>query len=304
MPKYFYTLLKAAFALAMLLALIVWVETQYGWASTLANWSKISVWQVVLLAIGVFSSHLLRVSRVFAAYTFKQPVSFKSVSAVSFLHNTISFLLPMRLGELALPALGKHQLAIDYRYSAAVLLLLRLFDAHVLLCLLVFFAGTAWLKYYAWIAPLVLLAGLPLGVHVLKIMSAQITKLAFATPLVSDTRRWLTLYGYTVAIWVVKLFSLAMLASVLGGIPLNHAWLATILADGSALSPVTGFANAGTFELAFALPLKPLGYAMESMVQIAVNVHIFIFVTNIAVGIVGFLLLQNKHTQTSPESHA
>lgn len=293
MPKYLVTTLKLLFACAMLAALVAWVQVNYGWTETLAAWQPLAIGEILCLAAGVLASHLLRVARVHFAFNLHKPLAFRAVTAVSFVHNTVSFLLPMRLGELALPALSKHQLHIDYRYSAAALLLMRVFDAHVLLCLLVFFAGDLWLGKLAALAPVALLASLPMGVKLLSLLSLRITRLAFMAPLVGRPRDWLCLYGYTVGIWTIKLFALASLAALLGNIPLNHSWIATIIADGSALSPITGFANAGTFELAFALPLVPLGYSLESLVKIAVNVHIFIFITNIAVGIIGFLMLRN-----------
>ncbi|WP_018274687.1 lysylphosphatidylglycerol synthase transmembrane domain-containing protein [Teredinibacter turnerae] len=294
MPKYLTNTLKILLASAMLFAVVYWVQVNYGWRDTLAAWSELSVYAVGLLACGVFVSHVLRVARVYFAYRLQQPVAFERVAAVSFVHNTVSFLLPMRLGELVLPALSKHQLAIDYRYSTAVLVIMRLFDAHVLLCLLTFFAGDLWLESYALIAPFALIAGLPVGMKILSIACSRLPKLAFASRLVATPRDWITLYLFTLAIWTVKLFALAYLAALLGQIPLAHSWIATILADGSALSPVTGFANAGTFELVFAMPLAPLGYSLESLVRVAVNVHIFIFVTNIMIGIVGFTLLRGR----------
>ncbi|ACR11026.1 putative membrane protein [Teredinibacter turnerae T7901] len=294
MPKYLTNTLKILLASAMLFAVVYWVQVNYGWLDTLAAWRALSLYAVALLACAVLVSHVLRVVRVYFAYRLQQPVAFGRVAAVSFVHNTVSFLLPMRLGELVLPALSKHQLAIDYRYSTAVLVIMRLFDAHVLLCLLVFFAGDLWLDDYALIAPVALIAGLPVGMKILNIACSRLPKLAFASRLVATPRDWITLYLFTVAIWTVKLFALAYLAALLGQIPLAHSWIATILADGSALSPVTGFANAGTFELAFAMPLVPLGYALESLVRVAVNVHIFIFVTNIMIGIVGFTLLRTR----------
>ncbi|SMF31747.1 Lysylphosphatidylglycerol synthase TM region [Alteromonadaceae bacterium Bs31] len=294
MPKYLITTAKITFAAAMVLGLIVWVQLSYGWRETLSEWAKPSILSIALASLFILLSHMLRVTRIYFAYTRVQALSFKSCTAVSLVHNTVSFLLPMRLGELALPALSRHQLDIEYKYSAASLVLLRLFDAHVLLSLLLFFAGGLFMGEYALIAPLLLLAALPVFMVILQQLGGRVKKLQFAAPLFKNHRTWLSLYAFTVAIWFIKLLALATLASSLGDLPIDHAWIATIIADGSALSPLTGFANAGTFELAFTLPLLPLGYTAEPLIKTAVNVHLFIFITNICIGIFGFTLLQSK----------
>ncbi|WP_045859724.1 lysylphosphatidylglycerol synthase transmembrane domain-containing protein [Teredinibacter purpureus] len=296
MPKPIATSLKVIFAAAMLVGLGWWVHISYGWASTLSHWQTVSG---AALAVGiamVLVSHLARVWRIHYAYNQQQPTAFKRTLAVSFVHNTVSFLLPMRLGELALPTLSRHQLKIDVKYALATLLLIRLFDAHVLLCLLVFFAGSLWLEDLALVAPITLIVALPIGVKIVQLVGTRFSALSFASPLLQQSSTWITLYVQTLIIWVIKLFALATLAASIGELPINHAWIATIIADASALSPITGFANAGTFELAFTLPLIPLGYAAEPLIKTAVNVHLFIFVINICIGIVGFLLLDSKHS--------
>ncbi len=296
MRKYLITTAKVVFAAAMVLGLVAWVQLSYGWAETLAEWRKLSASAVALATLLVLGSHMLRVARIHFAFTRIQALSFRSCTAVSLVHNTVSFLLPMRLGELALPALSRHQLNIDIKYSTASLVLLRLFDAHVLLCLLVFFAGNLFLAAYAIIAPIVLILSLPAFILLLRHLGSRIKKLQFAAPLFNQHRTWLSLYALTAGIWFIKLLALATLAASLGDLPIDHAWIATIIADASALSPVTGFANAGTFELAFTVPLLPLGYTAEPLIKTAVNVHLFIFITNICIGIFGFSLLQTKQS--------
>jgi len=299
MPTKASNLLKILFATTMVVGLGIWVHVSYGWIETLSRWNGVPVTFVIGGALFVVFSHIARVGRIHYAFNRLQPSPFRKILAVSLVHNTVSFLLPMRLGELALPALSRHQLNIDIKYSMATLLLIRLFDAHVLLCLLVFFAGNLWLDEYAVIAPIALVVSLPLGMHLLQAVGKRVGKIAFAMPLIENQRTWITLYCYSVVIWSVKLFALALLASTLGHLPIDHAWIATIIADASALSPITGFANAGTFELAFTLPLLPLGYASEPLVKTAVNVHLFIFIINICVGIAGFVLLESKRSPTS-----
>ncbi|WP_188151429.1 lysylphosphatidylglycerol synthase transmembrane domain-containing protein [Teredinibacter waterburyi] len=301
MPPKLTLILKATFALLMLAALIWWVQSNYGWLELLSAWNQVPLATIGLAALLVIGSHFLRVLRVYRAYSYHTCVDFRLTSSVSLVHNTVSFLLPMRLGEIALPALSKHQLGIELRYSSATLVLLRLFDAHMLALLLLFFTGSLWLStyglgQYAIIIPLSLITALPFCIHLLKWGCSRSEKLRFLLPLIQTPQSWLTLYALTMALWLIKLLALALVAAALGHIAIDHAWIATIIADGSALSPLTGFANAGTFELAFAAPLLPLGYELNHLVKVAVNLHLFIFVINIAVGIFGFIGL-NPRTQ-------
>lgn len=303
MRKHTLLIVKILVATSFFAALVYWVENQFGWAQTLAEWKNLNIGIVLFAAILVIISHILRVLRVYYAYRQTQKVTLRKVTSVSFVHNTLSYLLPMRLGEAALPALSQHQLDISLKYSSATLVLIRLFDAHMLLLLLSFFTGQIWLGHYALWLPLILILTLPIGMRLLTKVAQKVSKLEFALPLIVKTRSWAVLYGFTMGIWVTKLAGLALLVSLLGHILIDHAWIATIIAEGSAASPITGFANAGTFELAFSLPLVPLGYDIAELVKTGVNLHIFISIINIAIGIVGFALLESKNKRSvDPEN--
>lgn len=287
--------IKVVIALILFMGLMYGVEQYIGWIVVLSDWRQLSFTTIISVTVLVFLSHLLRIVRVHFAYNVTQKVAFMDVSAVSLLHNTLNFLLPMRIGEAALPLLSRKQLNIDIGYATATLFVIRLFDVHVLLTLLLSFTGSLFMKKYGlWISFVSLLA-LPLGVAALKQLTRKFTLLAPVQPLLTPYTVWLKAYIFTLAIWGVKLSALAFLAQQFGHLAFDHAWIATIMADGSVLSPMTGIANAGTFEAAFSLPLLPLGYRASELLQIAVNVHIFVFVTNLIAGTTGFMLL--RHTK-------
>lgn len=288
--------MKVIIAVILFIGLIYGVEQYIGWFLVLSDWSQLNLTAIISMTMLIFLSHLLRIVRVHFAYNLTHKVAFIDVSAISLLHNTLSFLLPMRIGEAALPVLSRKQLNINIGYATATLFVIRLFDLHVLLMLLLSFASSLFLeKYVQWVSLIFLLA-LPLGVAILKHLTAKFKLLASAQGLLTPYSVWLKIYIFTLAIWGVKLSALAFLAQQLGHLTFDHAWIATIMADGSALSPVTGVANAGTFEAAFSLPLLPLGYHASELLRIAVNVHLFVFVTNLIAGMIGFMLL--RHTKT------
>ena len=292
--------LKGLIALSFLVGLGIWVDANLNWQEILTVWALIDPYHVAAIVVLVMLSHVIRATRIHHAYKQAHSVRWASITGVSFTHNTLSFLLPMRLGELALPLLSRNRLNIPIGYSSATLVLIRIFDAHWLLILLGLFAGSTLLNGSAlWIVG-ILVASMPVGLALLSNFTLKSERFTSIRPLVSQRRTLIILYLYTGLIWVLKLSALAYLSATLGDIALHHAWIATIIADASALSPITGFANAGTFEAAFALPLLPLGYESSATVITALNLHLLILVTNIAAGAIGFtLLLFNKTPKAS-----
>ncbi|WP_143247521.1 lysylphosphatidylglycerol synthase transmembrane domain-containing protein [Agaribacterium haliotis] len=282
---------KALVASLFIVALVWWVQVHVGWAELLNNWQRVSAWQITAVVGLIFVSHLLRVARVHIAYRPAKTLRFADVCGVSLVHNTVSFLLPMRLGELALPLLSRSRLNIDYRYSATCLFLLRLFDANWLMLLLLLGASSSYLGDQARLILWAIVATTPLALYAAVIFVRRSPRFKVLKPLVERSSLFIMLYLLSGAIWMVKLSALAWLVASLGQLPLEHAWLGSLLADASALSPITGFANAGTFEAAFALPLLPLGYDSAALVSAALNLHLLVLITNIAAGLIGAMIL-------------
>ena len=283
--------IKFLIAVAFVSGLGLWASQHVSWAALRDAWQHVQGASLLLILTGIFLSHFLRVLRLFHAYRVQSAVNLLRVAGVSLVHNTVSFMLPMRLGEAALPILSRQHLQVDMVYSVSTLLLLRLFDAHWLFLLLVFFAADTFFEADRTVLLLASLATLPLGILAARTLVFRVPRLQTARPLVERLSTVLALYVETGAIWVIKLAALSLLAAQLGSLTVDHAWIATIMADASALSPLTGFANAGTFELAFSLPLLPLGYAQSALLTVALNLHMVVLVTNIAVGVVGAAMM-------------
>ena len=270
--------LKTLIAFAFVGGLYWWIDTHLDWKEVLFAWRNVSLQQLILVIFAVFFSHFLRCYRVFYTFKLNHSLRLSQVSGVSLLHNTVSFLLPMRLGEAALPLLSRQQLGVGIAYSSASLVLLRIFDANWLLILLVVFAGTSLLIGSAQLIAWLLIIMTPIALFALIVVIKKLNKFKSIQSLVDKPSSLIIIYLITGVTWVSKLAALAYAASVLGALPVDHAWIATIIADASALSPITGFANAGTFEAAFSLPLLPLGYESQSLVKIALNLHILNFI--------------------------
>lgn len=288
-------------ALPVLLA--IWVERTYGWHSVLTPWQRIDAYLIPLVALAILASHGLRGYRVYRAFRPATRENFARVLGVSLIHNCATFLLPMRLGEWVLPALSRRQLAVNATYSTGCLILLRAFDAHVLLTLVVAIAGGQWISGVGWLACIAVLLGLPVGLIVSARLLLRLQRLAWLAPLLADRRLWLHLYALTLLIWLVKTAALATLALALADITFAHAWLGVLIADASALSPITGLANSGTYQAAFALPLLPLDYDGQRLLVLAINLHLVLIANNLIAGGVGWALLGRRQSTVEQRVH-
>ncbi|MFT7560906.1 MAG: uncharacterized membrane protein YbhN (UPF0104 family) [Flavobacteriales bacterium] len=291
MRRNFFLISKIVIASGLMLGLFLWLDSHYDWNELLTRWNSVDKTLIAICVALVCLSHFLRAYRIYYSYSANEKVRLLDVCAVSLSHNTLSSLLPMKLGELALPILSKHKLNIGLGKSAVTLLLIRLLDAHVLMVFVLFFAANIWLDSYGLILSIGFLLLTPAMVPIARRLTTLHPKLEPLGDIFANIKLLLMLYIQSILIWSVKLTAFALIALSLGNLAIDHAWLATIIADASALSPITGFANTGTYEVAFVAPLLPLGYSSDELVKIALNLHIFVFITNLLAGASGALLL-------------
>ena len=124
---------KWLLGIACLSILIILVDTQVGWNTTLGNWKQLSS-QTLFAAFGLFLlSHVLRGLRIYELIKHKipegRPIGLVKISAT---HQFANNLLPMRLGEAAFPLLMKHYFNESWQQSVPKLLWLRLLDLSVI----------------------------------------------------------------------------------------------------------------------------------------------------------------------------
>jgi len=218
----------------------------------------------------------------------------REICGIALVHNSLNFWLPMRLGEVALPILSKTSLNVGYVDSLLTLAYIRQMDVYVLLLLVFYFGGDSVLQgYYYWVV-LVCLAGLPLLVFSIRYWSPRLRLVRRIQAITGSGAVPLAAYLVTLSVWLAKLGALSYLALELSDIRFDHAWVAIILADATSISPVTGLANAGTFEAGFVLPLGLLGYGVAETLSVAVAIHIVLGLVSLAVGILGWLLLDKN----------
>lgn len=296
------TLLKLAIASLLTCGLGYWVESTIGWHAIIEQWQTLPLTTLGLCFGLTLLSHALRGTRLL--YTYKQLPSEKPwqalpVLGISFIHNAANFILPMRLGELVLPALSRMQLAIPIKDSFRALLGIRLFDLHVLISLLICFQPSL---LGIWRLPLLLfaVAGLILlpWLGKFRLLSGFFPPQLHHYPAISIT------YTLSILIWGIKLFAFYTLFSAF--IPLDLATAATgiLMADLSSALPINGFASAGSYEAAFAAGLLLSDSYHNALLSAIINLHIFLLFSNIVAAALGWLILIATPKSLPDKNHA
>jgi len=297
--KKYIIFIKLVIGIAISVMLVFWVHATIGWRSVYDLIVQISFWSILTIFAAIVLSHILRAIRLMVCYR-NLNVNFSETAGIAFIHNCLNFWLPMRLGEIALPLLSKYGLGVGYKASTLTLVFIRLLDIHVLLVLVTYFGARSLFEgHFQWLI-IVCLVGLPI---VLVSQRYWIKKIPFLRELHDITGSavyWSVNYTLTAAAWLTKLGALTYLALSLSGINVNHIWLAIIMADASSISPITGLANAGTFEAGFVIPLQLLGYDQSTMLSVAVAVHVILGFVSLLMGALGILFLMNRNRRDAP----
>jgi uncharacterized membrane protein YbhN (UPF0104 family) len=283
------TLFKLLIASALTLGLGYWVESTIGWHAIVNQWQTLPL-STLLLCFGLtLFSHTLRGTRLL--YTYKQlpsenPWQAMPVLGISFIHNAANFILPMRLGELVLPALSRYQLSVPIKDSFRALLGIRLFDLHVLVTLLVLFQHAL---LGIWQIPLIIAAFL--GLILLPWFGRFEFLSGFFPPQFHHYTAISITYGLSILIWGIKLFAFYTLFTAFVPLNLSDAATGILMADLSSALPINGFASAGSYEAAFAAGLLLSDSYHNALLSAIINLHIFLLFSNIVAAALGWLIL-------------
>lgn len=290
--------IRWSLALALTLALIVWVELTLGWRQTLSVWADLPLTTLALLAIATLVSYALRAWRAYLYFGRHRDHPFSAYLRINLLHNALNNLLPMRLGEASFPLLMKRRFGLPLLSSAAGLAWIRLMDLHWLALLLsslgVLLIGPIFILP-ALLLPLAPLLLVRYSGNLSRRLPRQLRSLAQMLsehgPL--SPRQGLTLYLLTALLWSLKLVVLMLVVQHFIDIPGLQGLLAIIFADLSSVLPIHGLAGAGTFEAAMVTALLPFGIDMDRILLAAVNLHLYVLgVTLISIPLA--LLIQER----------
>ncbi len=295
--------------LITLLAVIAYgaaIQWYFGWDKLIAAWAQIPLWQPLLALVLMFFTYLVRGLRI---YDYFRPATSEPTAKVGLIrccqimltHNLMNNLLPMRTGEASFPLLMRSHFAMPLSRSTAGLLLLRLLDLQVLLCIgwlaLVGYAGAApWLWWSLpplVLAPLLVLPFVPLIKrwqtrvsnprlqHLLE-QALQATPTNFFQLLRAWLLTWLT--------WGTKI---AIFALVLRWFADTDWWSATAACIGGELSsvlPIHAPGGLGTYEASMFAAAKLLGVQGDWVLFAGVQLHLLIILSTLIGGLVAVML--------------
>jgi uncharacterized membrane protein YbhN (UPF0104 family) len=220
---------------------------------------------------------------------------------LSFVHNTANNLAPMRLGELALPILGRWLGNVEFSIGLTSLLWIRLLDfvslVGISLCIILLpAAGTVVL---ALLAALIFLTPMVLGFIVPKTEHIQLPKiLAKARAQLiyeaQNGKRLHQMWRLTVLAWLSKIIGMGMLLATLTDIPMTKVATTILGAELSSILPIHGLAGAGSYEAGGILGSAVIGLSPVVALEMTIQLHIYVLSLTAVFGILGTLLLMKR----------
>lgn len=296
---------------ALLLALLLWVHWQVGWAPLLEPWRSLPAGELLILFGISLLSYLARAIRLYRYFPALLGHHLAATVRLSVLHNVANNLLPMRTGEAVMPLLMKRYFGHDYPDSALALLWIRLMDLHALVLVAL---GAGWLAapHPAWLVGLlVAVTVMPLGYRLrgpalLRLtrggrLAGLLAKLVGALP----NRGWrlAEVYAWTLATWATKFIAFSLVFQHLTGVDAWQAVMGVIGAELSSVLPLHGVAGAGSYEAALVVAIVPTGVDAATALAGAVNLHLFLLGVTLALGVLA-LLLPHPASPGLERSHA
>lgn len=291
--------LRRGIVLALVAGLyFVVVEVVVGWARLLGDAVHAGAVPLLLVALGVVGSYVLRALRIRAALAARARLRLVDVVRVFAVHNAANWLLPARTGEISLPLQLRRHFAVPLAQGTGLLLWLRLQDLHVLTTIgglaLCAGAGGSWSRLGA----LMVAAGVALPLlgwqlaPRLGARSPRLRRVVEAAP--RRARAVLADLALSWAAWTVKLLALGGALAWLLAIPVAGGVLGALGGDVAAVLPVHAPLGAGSYEAGVLLGVAPwrmqAGIDIAAALAAAVQLHALLLLTALAGGAFGITL--------------
>ena len=287
--------LKRLLAVAVSLALLGWLLADGRWRSIGELLGRLDAPTLGLAVAGFALSYCLRALRVFDEFRVQAGGRFGACLRIVLVHNAMVNVLPFRGGEAAFPVLLRQTFGVPLPRAVASLFWFRLQDAFVVMAL----AALVWpglpspLKAVAVLGVIGLAWWLPRWARAPhdwadgKPFTAKLAKVrdAFAESTRHARFGWL----WTIANWSVKFAAQAWLLSALLPATLAIGATGALGAELAAILPLQGVAGFGTYEAGAAAALLPGGIALESGLQAALALHLFVIACAVSSGAIAWL---------------
>ena len=252
---------------------------------------------IIIFLLGAIS-WLLRGLRTWVLF---ERFSLAEAFGISFLHNAANNLAPMRLGELALPALARWIGRVDFSVALTNLIWIRLLDFISLIgiSLCIVMASSLGVIVFALLATFIFLTPLLLSIVVPKMQYLNLPSILeqSRTQLIYETqngRRLQRIWRLTILSWITKLMGMMMMLSTLSGIPITKTIAMILGAELSSILPIHGLAGAGTYEAGGVIGSTFIGILPATGLALTLQLHIYVLSLTAVFGILGFLLLLKR----------
>jgi uncharacterized membrane protein YbhN (UPF0104 family) len=290
------------FSLAIAIALgTLWVSAELlDLSATLQAFTQLptQTW-IVLLLLGALS-WLLRGLRTWVIF---DTLTLRDALGMSFLHNTANNLMPMRLGELALPILARVLGRVEFSVGLTNLIWIRVLDLLSLLGIAIAIISLPFLDVYAlgllgtlvfltplllqWLVPKTQHIALPLRLHQAR---AQLLREA------NNGSRLHRIWRLTVLAWLTKLMAMAILLGTLADLPISAVMTTILGAELSSVLPIHGIAGAGSYQAGGVIGASTYGLSPVQGLELAIQLHLYVLSLTILFGILGCLIVITRTT--------
>ncbi|NTV09945.1 MAG: UPF0104 family protein [Zoogloea sp.] len=288
--------MKRMLAILVSLALLAWLAAGGRWHGLAEVVARVPLPALFLALAGFAASYMLRGLRVYDEFRGVAAGRYAACLRLVLVHNAFVNVLPFRGGEAAFPMLLQKNFGVALPRAVASLFWLRLQDAFVVMALaallvpglpmLLRIVGVAGVVGVAWWLPR--WARAPHNWAEGGKLTAKLARLrdAFADSTGHARYGWL----WTVANWTVKLAAQAWLLASLLPAEFQTGAAGALGAELAAILPVQGVAGFGTYEAGAAAAMLPTGIALQSGLQAALALHLFVIAYAVCTGAIAWLV--------------
>lgn len=287
-----------------IVAYVAFIQWFFGWQKVWAAWRDIPLWKPACAIVLMFFTYVVRGWR---TYDFFLPLTrgrLLTCCKIMLSHNLLNTLLPARAGEASFPLLMRTYFGTSIAYTTSGLLLLRLLDLQVLLCIL----ALALMAYHGlphwmwwWLPPLVLspLLLLPLAPwlkrQLPRVRSPKLHHLLqqLITALPAHRYELFRSWLQTWICWGSKIVVFAIVFRWFAEIDFWGATGAVIGGELSSVLPIHAPGGLGTYEAGIVAAAKLMGIHGKLLFA-SVQLHLLMLVSTLIGGAIALLIKDQK----------
>lgn len=277
------------------------IEWLFGWQHIVSSWSQLPFWQPATALIVLLFTYGIRGLRIYDYFFPLTKGRLRTCCKIMLTHNLLNNLLPMRTGEASFPLLMRQYFEMPIASATSGLLLLRLLDLQVLLCigclsLLGYAAPNPWL----WlslppiiIAPLFLLTLKPwLTRRAEQTNKAKLKRmlLQIISALPHDLFHLIRTWSLTWLCWGSKIMAFSIVMQWFAQTDWWSVMGACIGGELSSVLPIHSPGGLGTYEMSMLGAARILGIEGDWVLFAGVQLHLFIIFSTLLGGLVAIFL--------------